>query len=312
MPHPRRFRFGVQAAAAASGPEWAATARRAEELGYDTLSMPDHFGDQLAPVPALMAAAAATTDLRVGALVFDNDYKHPLVLAKELATIDLLSGGRLEVGLGAGWMRSDYDESGISYDPPATRVDRFEEGLAVITGLLGPDPVTFEGEHYRITGHQGLPRPAQTPRPPILIGGGLKRMLSIAGRHADIVGINPTIPSGAVDADAARSATADLTDKKVGWIRDAAGPRYADLEINLLNFGCFLTEDRAELVEKLAPAFGISPDELLEYPHTLIGTVDEICESIETRRERWDASYIVVQYDAMESMAPVVARLAGT
>ena len=182
----------------------------------------------------------------------------------------------------------------------------------MITGLLGPDPVTFEGEHYRITGHQGLPRPAQTPRPPILIGGGLKRMLSIAGRHADIVGINPTIPSGAVDADAARSATADLTDKKVGWIRDAAGPRYADLEINLLNFGCFLTDDRAELVEKLAPAFGISPDELLEYPHTLIGTVDEICESIETRRERWDASYIVVQYDAMESMAPVVARLAGT
>lgn len=312
MPHARCFRFGLQAVTAPSGAEWTATARRAEELGYATLFMPDHFGDQLAPVPALMAAAAATTDLRVGALVFDNDYRHPVVLAKELATIDVLSGGRLEIGLGAGWMRSDYDESGITHDAPATRVDRFEEGLAVITGLLGPDPLTFEGNHYRITGHQGLPKPVQAPRPPILIGGGLQRMLSIAARHADIVGINPTIPNGAVDADAARSGTAEQTDQKLAWIRDAAGERYDDLEINLLNFGCYLTDDRTGLVEHLAPAFGISPGELLEFPHALVGTVDEICSSIEERRARWDASYIVVQQDAMETMAPVVARLAGT
>ncbi len=312
MPHPRPFRFGVQAATAATGTAWSAIARRAEELGYATLFMPDHFGDQLAPVPALMAAADATTSLRVGALVFDNDYKHPLVLAKELATIDVLSEGRLEIGLGAGWMRSDYDESGIAYDAPATRVDRFEEGLAVITGLLGPDPFTFEGDHYRIAAHNGLPKPVQDPRPPILVGGGLKRMLSIAGHRADIVGINPSIPNGAVDADAARSGTAEATDEKLGWIRDAAGSRYDDLEINLLNFGCFLTDDRASLVEQFAPAFGISPAELLEFPHALVGTVDEICGSLEERRDRWDASYIVVQHDAMEPMAPVVARLAGT
>lgn len=312
MAHPRTFRFGMQAATATSGAEWAATARRAEELGYATLFMPDHFGDQLAPVPALMAAADATTDLRVGALVFDNDYKHPLVLAKELATIDVLSGGRLEIGLGAGWMRSDYDESGIAYDAPATRVDRFEEGLAVITGLLGPEPFSFAGEHYTITNHDGRPKPVQAPRPPILVGGGLKRMLSLAGRHADIIGINPTIPNGAVDADAARSGTAAETDRKLAWVKEAAGDRYADLEINLLNFGCFITEDRATLVEQLAPAFGISAEELLEFPHALVGTVDEICATLEQRRTRWDASYIVVQQDAMEAMAPVVARLAGT
>jgi len=312
MAHPRRFRFGVQLHTATSGEHWASQARRAEELGYDTLFMPDHFGDQLAPVPALTAAALATTNLKVGALVFDNDYKHPLVLARELATIDLLSGGRVEVGLGAGWMKSDYDESGIPYDAPATRVDRFEEGLEVIIGLLGADPFTFAGDHYQVTAHNGLPKPVQSPRPPILVGGGLKRMLSIAGRRADIVGINPTIPSGAIDAEAAKSGTAELTDQKLIWVRDAAGDRYADLEINLLNFACIVTDDRAATIEQFAPLFGLTPEVLDDFPHVLVGTVDEICEAVEARRQRWDASYIVVQQDAMEAMAPVVARLAGT
>lgn len=311
MAHPRRFRFGVQLATAPDASTWSAAARRAEDLGYATLFIPDHFGDQLAPIPALTAAAAATTDLRVGPLVMDNDYRHPVVLAKELATLDLLSGGRLEVGLGAGWMKSDYDESGIAYDPPATRVDRFEEGLQIIAGLFGPDPVTFAGEHYTVTGHRGLPRPVQSP-PPILIGGGMKRMLSIAGRHADIVGINPTMPSGAIDAEATRSGTAEETDRKLGWVRDAAGDRYADLEINLLTFACIVTDDRAGLAETLAPSFGLAPDEVLAFPHALIGTVDELCQVLEERRDRFDASYVVVQGNAMEDFAPVVARLAGT
>jgi probable F420-dependent oxidoreductase len=311
MAHPRRFRFGVQTHNAASGEEWAAVARRAEELGYSTMFLPDHFGDQLAPVPALMAAACATTELRVGALVLDNDYKHPVVLAKELATIDRLSGGRLEIGLGAGWMKTDYDQSGIPLDPPSVRVDRFEEGLQVITGLLGPDPVTFEGTHYQVTALDGLPKPVQSP-PPVLIGGGKKRMLGIAGRHADIVGINPTMPNGAADADAARTGTAEETDQKLAWVKEAAGDRYADIEVNLLNFGCFVTDDRKELAEQFAPLFGISADDLLEFPHALVGTVDQIAESIQARRDRWDASYIVVQHDAMEALAPVVAKLTGT
>lgn len=312
MAHPRRFRFGVQTHNAATGEEWTELARKAEDLGYSTMFMPDHFGDQLAPVPALMAAAAVTTTLRVGTLVLDNDYKHPLVLAKELATIDRLSGGRLEVGLGAGWMATDYAESGIPHDPPAVRVDRFEEGLAVVKGLFGPDPLTFEGDHYRITGHQGLPKPVQQPRPPILIGGGKRRMLNIAGREADIVGINPTMPNGAADADAARSGTAAETDRKLSWVREGAGDRYADLEINLLNFGCFVTDDRESVAEQFAPLFGLPVEELLAFPHALVGTVDQIIESIHERRERWDASYIVVQHDAIDAMAPVVAALTGS
>ena len=312
MAHPRRFRFGVQTNAAADGSEWAELARKAEDLGYSTMVMPDHFGDQFAPIPALMAAAVATTELRVGSLVLDNDYKHPLVLAKELATIDKLSGGRLEVGLGAGWMATDYEESGIPHDPAPVRVDRFEEGLAVIKGLFADPPFTFEGEHYRITNHNGLPKPTQAPHPPILIGGGMKRMLTIAGREADIVGINPTMPNGAVDADAARSGTADETDRKLEWVKAGAGERYEDIEINLLNFGCFITDDRAALAEQFSPMFGIAPDELLQFPHALVGTVEQIVESIQERRERWDASYIVIQRDSIDAMAPVVAQLAGT
>jgi probable F420-dependent oxidoreductase len=312
MAHARRFRFGVQASTATTGEAWSALARRAEDLGYSTLFMPDHFGDQLAPVPALMAAAAATTTLRVGTLVLDNDYKHPLVLAKELATIDRLSGGRLEFGLGAGWMATDYAESGIPLDPPGVRVDRFEEGLAVVKGLFAPGPFSFDGAHYRITGHDGLPKPLQQPGPPVLIGGGMKRMLSIAGREADIVGINPTMPNGAADADAARSGTAAETDRKLQWVKDAAGDRYADLEINLLNFGCFVTDDRQSLAEQFAPMFGIPPAELLDLPHAFVGTIEQIIEAAQARRERWDASYLVVPHDAMESMAPVVAALAGS
>ena len=195
FPH-RGFRFGVQASRATTAKEWADLARRAEAHGYDVLTMPDHFTDQLAPVPALMAAADATTDLRVGALVFDNDYKHPVVLAKELATIDLLSEGRLEIGLGAGWMISDYEESGIPYDSPKVRIDRFVEGLRVIKGTMGDGPFSFSGDHYTVTNYNGQPKPLQKPCPPVLIGGGGKRVLSIAAREADIVGINGTLHAG--------------------------------------------------------------------------------------------------------------------
>ncbi|MCB1038389.1 MAG: TIGR03621 family F420-dependent LLM class oxidoreductase [Acidimicrobiales bacterium] len=311
MAHPRRFRFGIQLHTAPSGAAWADLARRAEDLGFDTLFLPDHFGDQLAPIPAMAAAAAATSTLKVGCLVFDNDYKHPVVLAKELATIDVLSGGRLEIGLGAGWMLTDYEQAGIPYDPGKVRVDRFHEGLQIIKGLLGPDPVTFEGEHYEIRGLDGLPKPVQG-RPPVLVGGGLKRMLTIAGREADIVGINPTMPNGAADADAARTGTAALTDEKLQWVKDAAGSRYEDLEINLLSLGCFVTDDRQGLAEQFAPLFGLTPAELLEFPHALVGTHAQIAETIQARRDRWDASYIVVQADAMDAMAPIVAELAGT
>src|ERR1700722_5937434 len=228
MTHPRKFRFAVQLS---KGPDatprsWADQARKAEDLGYSTLLMPDHFGDQLAPVPALMAAADATSTLRIGALVFDNDYRHPVVLAKGAATLDLLSGGRLELGLGAGWMRSDYHESGIAYDAPGVRVDRFAEGVAVVTGLLESDgPFSFSGPHYTVTEHTLLPRPVQRPRPPLILGGGGRRVLGIAGRWADIVSINAALRAGTAGPERAPNASPEATRQKIAWVKDAAGER---------------------------------------------------------------------------------------
>ncbi|HYI61504.1 MAG TPA: TIGR03621 family F420-dependent LLM class oxidoreductase [Acidimicrobiales bacterium] len=312
MAHARPFRFGVQLSTAPDGPAWAALARRVEELGYSTVFMPDHFGDQLSPTIALQAAADATTTLRVGSLVYDNDYRHPVVLAKDCATLDLLSGGRLELGLGAGWMTSDYVQSGIPLDEPKVRVDRMVEAVAVLKAAFSDQPVTFHGEHYAISGYDARPKPVQKPHPPLLIGGGLKRVLSFAGREAQIVGINPTIPNGAVDHEAARSGTATETDKKVAWVREAAGDRYPEVELNALHFATIVTDDRAGTIEMMAPLFGIPPEDVADYPHALIGTVDEICADLEARRDRWDLSYVVVQGDSLEAFAPVVARLAGT
>jgi probable F420-dependent oxidoreductase len=312
MAHARRFRFGIQLSTAPDGKAWADLARKAEDLGYATLFLPDHFGDQLSPIPALMAAADATAALRVGTLVHDNDYKHPVVLAKELATLDVLSGGRLEVGIGAGWMASDYDQSGIPMDPPGVRVDRMVEGVAVLKGCFGPGPFSHQGEHYTITGYDGLPKPLQSP-PPFLIGAGSPRMLRIAAREADIVGINPSIHSGHVDAAAAQHGAAEVTDEKVATVREAAGDRYPDLEINLLQFAAIVTDDRAGTAEAMAPLFGLPPEALGTYPHACIGSVEEIADDLRARRDRWDASYLVFQGEgAMEAMAPVVATLRDT
>jgi probable F420-dependent oxidoreductase len=311
MRHPRRFRFAVQLHSATSGEELAATARKAEDMGFSTVFLPDHFGDQLAPLPAMMAIADATTDMRVGALVLDNDYRHPVVLAKEIATVDVLSGGRVEFGIGAGWMDTDYQQSGIPKDPPGIRIDRLEEALAVYRGLWGDGSFSFEGTHYRITGLDGSPKPVQRPHPPILIGGGAKRMLSVAAREADIVGINPRLTAGAITPDAGQDATAARTDQKVGWVREAAGSRFDDLELNMLIFAAIVTDDRRSLAEAMGPAFGITADEALDVPHAWFGTVDEICGKLEEWRERWGVSYWTLQGDGFETMAPVVSRLAG-
>ncbi len=312
MAHPRKFRFGVQAATAGSGDEWITLARRAEDLGYCSLFLPDHFGDQLAPVPAMMAAADATTDLRVGCLVFDNDYKHPVVLAKEMATIDVLSGGRVEFGLGAGWMNTDYEQSGIPHDPAGVRIERMTEAIEVFRGLWGDGPFSFEGKHYTITGLDGLPKPVQKPGPPLLIGGGAPKVLGIAARHADIIGVNPSLPAGKITADAGKDAVAARVDEKVGWIKDAAGDRFDDLELNILVFFGMISDDRAGMAEGLAGAFGITPAEVLDLPYAWFGTVEEIADQLRAARERWGTSYFVLQSGAMEAMAPVVSVLTGT
>ncbi|MGH9030427.1 MAG: TIGR03621 family F420-dependent LLM class oxidoreductase [Acidimicrobiales bacterium] len=314
MAHPHPFRFAAQLSKAPeeTAKSWAEQARKIEDLGYSALLMPDHFDDQFAPVPALASAAAATQSLKIGALVFDNDYRHPLVLAKEAATLDLLSDGRLELGLGAGWMRTDYDQSGISYDPPAVRVERFEEGVAIVKGLLESEgSFSFSGKHYRVSEHSPTPRPAQRPRPPLLIGGGARRVLSIAAREADIVGINVNLRTGVVGPEAAADATPEATRRKVAWVKEAAGNRFSDIELNTLVGFVSITDDPSKILEPMASAFGIDPADAPHVPLALVGSVEGITEELRWRREEYGLSYFAVPQDAWEQLAPVVGRLAG-
>ena len=314
-PFSRPFRFSVQSSSPPRGTDgraWAALARKVEDLGYSTLTVADHLDDQFAPVPALMAAADATTTLRVGAMVFCNDYKHPVVLAKEAATLDMLSGGRFELGLGAGWQTSDYEAAGIPFDRAGLRIDRLAEAVTLIKALLADEPTTFVGEHYRVTNLDAQPKPTQRPHPPILIGGGGKRVLTLAGREADIVGVNVSLPKGVIDASCGPDATVEHTDEKIRWIRDAAGDRWDDLELHVRIHVALVSDDRQSVADVMGPALGLTPAASLRSPHALCGTVDEIVDDLIERRERWGLSAIGLSLDALDSFAPVVERLAGT
>jgi len=305
------FRFGVQLTAPGDSQFWIDQARKIESLGYDTATMPDHFDGQLAPVPALQSVLGNTTTLRAGALVFDNDYKHPVVLAKELATMDVLSGGRVEIGLGAGWMISDYEQMGMPYDRAGVRVDRFVEGLAVIKGAMGPGPFSFEGEHYTITHYDGLPKPVQGPCPPVLIGGGGKRVLSIAAREADIVGVNASLPAGVIGPEALATMTEKATLDKVKIVADAAGDRIGDIEMNIRTFFVSVTDDRAGELSGVAQMIGIDEPLVDTSPFALIGSTQKIVEDLLARREQYGFSYITIGSSEFEDFAPVVADLAG-
>ena len=313
MAHPRAFRFGVQLSSAQSGGEWRDKVRKIEGLGYSTLFMPDHFVDtELAPMVALAYAAAYTENLRVGMLVLGNDYRHPAVVAKEAATIDLLSEGRLEFGIGAGWMRSDYEALDLPFDAAGTRIDRLAEAITVIKGAWGDETFDFQGEHYRITEYEGLPKPMQHPHPPILVGGGGRRLLQLAGHEADIVGINPNLRAGEAGSDAVQDTLAEPTARKVQWIREGAGDRFDDLELQIRYFFAAVTDDARGLAEAMAPGFGVSADDALAAAIALVGTVDEVCDILERRREEWGVSYVVLGDDTFEAFAPVVARLTDT
>jgi len=306
------YRFALQIADAVSDDDWREKARRAEGLGYSTLYMPDHFVDtRLAPVPAIAMAAAVTQTLRVGTLVLGNDYKHPAIVAKEAATIDLLSDGRLELGIGAGWMEADYTALGIPYDTAGTRIDRLAEAVQIIKGCWGEGAFSFSGNHYSIVDYDGSPKPVQQPGPPLLIGGGGKKVLTLAGREADVVGINPNLRAGAVTADAVQTSLAEHTREKIAWVREAAGERFEEIELQIRYFLCAVTDDRVGLAEMMAPGLGLTAEEALESGVALVGTVDHIVEQLEQRREEWGVTYVVVGDDVAEQLAPVVARLAG-
>lgn len=309
---PKPFRFAVQVSTATDGKAWRQLARKIESLGYSTLFVPDHFGDQWEPAVAMTVAAEATSTLNVGALVFDNDYRHPVVLAKEIATLDVISQGRVEFGIGAGWMISDYEEAGMPYDPPGTRIDRMAEGLDVMRQLWRDGVANLQGEHYTVTNAQGHPRPHTAGGPKVLIGGGGRKILTIAAQQADIIGVNPNLKSGKVDASVASSALAELYKERLGWIRDAAGERFDDIELQVLTFMIQVTDDPQGVYERMAPLFNLTPEQLAEVPIGLAGTVESMCEQLERRREELGLSYVVVHEQEMDDFAAVVARLAGT
>ncbi len=305
------FRFGVQLTGAGEGAEWRARARQIEDLGYSTLFLPDHFGKQWAPLVALTVAAEATTTLRVGSLVFDNDYRHPVVLAREVATLAIVSEERVEFGLGAGWLRSDYQQAGLPFDPPGVRIDRMVEGLHIMRELWSTGSATFAGRYYQVDGVHGVPMPAGTDHPPILIGGGGRRMLNTAAQEADIVGFSPSLAEGVVGLETAQSATAARFRERVAWVREAAGTRIEDIEFQVLTFAVQVTEHRDRFIEDAAPLFELSPEEVSETPIALVGTVAEICESLLARREEFGFSYWVVHEENIEDFAPVVAAMAN-
>ncbi len=318
MLSPRPFRFGVIHEEPQSPTTWASHLRRIEDVGFSTFLIRDHFvpdffGDQPAPLVALANAAALSMHLRLGTMVLAVDYRHPVMLAKEAATLDLLSGGRLELGLGAGWLRREYDTAGFTFDSAGTRIDRLEETVRILDGLFGAGPFSFTGKHYTVASLDGHPKPAQRPRPPILIGGGRRRVLTLAGRLADIVGILTTSVATGTVVDDASERLADTVAQKLAWVREGAGARFPDIELSLIPTLLF-EENRERAASDLIVGrgwSGVTPSDVLAMPSVFIGSVSEIADQMEERRARYGFSYYVVSDRQLDRAAPLVARLAA-
>ncbi|MGH2451087.1 MAG: TIGR03621 family F420-dependent LLM class oxidoreductase [Candidatus Limnocylindria bacterium] len=306
----RPLRFGTQAAAAATGAEWTELARKLERLGYGTFSMPDHVvGGGLASFPALAAAAAATTTLRVGNLVLANDFRNPLMLAREAATVDLLSDGRLELGLGAGWLRRDYESLGIAYDRGATRVDRLREAIVVLKRLFTEEEVTFEGRYYRLSAAVAKPKPVQRPHPPLLVAGGGPRLLALAGEHADIVALIAQVGAEGKMRDP-RQVTFAAARDKVGWVRESAGARFAEIELSIF-LDVILTDDPERSRAEFARRAEVDVAILRESLYRPIGSVDNVRAHILRARDELGITYFTIRGPHVEELAPLVRELAG-
>ncbi len=306
----RPFKFGAKATKAGSAKEWADLAKQAEDLGFVSFQMDDHFGNQLAPVPAIMAAASATSSIKVGPLVAGVDFRNPVVFAKEAATIDLLSEGRFMMALGAGWLKDDYAIAGIDQDDAITRIERLGEAIDVMRGLWGEGKFSYEGKHYTVAEVDGKPAPVSDI--PILVGGGGQKILSLAAQKADIVGINPKIVARSINPKSMATAAADVVDQKLAWVKEAAGDRLDQIELQMQVFVTAVTDDPAPIAENLSKAFGLPPEVVLQAPYFQLGTIDSIVENLQGLRERWGISYIAFQQDATAAVAPIVERLAGT
>lgn len=308
--HP--FRFGVLVADVETADEWIAKAQKVESLGYDTFFVAEHVLT-FPPIAGMVAAAGATTTLRIGSYVFANDFHHPLLLGREVAAIDALSNGRVVLGLGTGFYRPDYDQSGIRLDSPGIRVGRLEEAVQIIKGIFTVAPFSFTGKHYTVRDFSLALKPLQQPHPPLLIGGASPRILALAAREADIVGLNiRTTADGGFDPS---SILAEPTAQKVAWIQQAAGERWEQLELSILCIHVAVTEDRAGAAQQMVegwPEAGFTTSQVRESPHMLIGSVDEIVADLQQRRERYGISYVVIFEDKIDEFAPIVTRLTGT
>ena len=303
------IRFSASLGQIATG-QLIATAQRAEELGYAAVTIPDHFDDQPAPLIGLTAAAAATSTIRLLPLVLANDYREPVVLAKELASLDALSGGRLEFGIGAGWMTDDYEFSGITNDSPGTRIRRLSESVDILTALLRGERVDVDGEFYSVHGELGQPHPVQAGGIPLMLAGGKRKMLTLAGEKEDIIGINPGLTAGVIDERAGQDATLERTDQKIAWVKDGAGDRFDSLTLQTRIHLAMVTDDREAVAREMAPLLGISAQEALDSPHALVGTVDQIVDEVQRWRDRWGFTYVSINAEELEDFAPVVEAIA--
>jgi probable F420-dependent oxidoreductase len=321
----RPFRFAAQAFEAKSGKDWLEVARRTEALGYSTLFTTDHyFGPgsiaetsghrpvDVAPIAAMTAAASATTDLRVGCRVFNVDLHQPVVLAKELATLDMLSEGRLEVGLGAGWVAAEYEGLGVAMDRPGVRIARLGEIVELMKSHWSGDSVAMDGTYIHAHGFAGLPRPIQRPHPPIFIGGGRQRILTLAGRLADIVSVNFDNSAGRLGAASVASSGAGETAQKLEWVREGAGDRFDEIELEIGAYFVAVDDEPGPMIKAMADRFGVSEQDFASHPHALLGSVESICDTLQERRERFGFSYVTVPQRSIEEFAPVVDRLSGT
>ncbi len=309
-PHPRRFRFGVQISKARPAGEWREAARKAAALGYDIFLMPDHFGGQFAIGPALAVVAETEPDLRIGTLVWQNDLRHPALLAKEAYSLDVLSGGRFELGIGAGGsFPPEFDWIGVPLEPGPARVARLEEAVRILKAVAGDGPVSFEGEHYTIRDYDGHPKPVQQPYPPFHIGAGGPRMLRLAAREADIVGLLPSL--GDTTTFDEREVGPEAFDDKVALLREVAGERFDQIELNILIQGLAVSDDRDAAIQRLKEERGFEHEQWFDSPMVFHGSVEHIVERMEAQRERYGISYYAVFEHQIDEFAPIVARLAG-
>ena len=320
----RPFRFGFTGGASSKREKLVDSARTVEALGYSTFGLADHFVRPLAPLIAGQAVADATTTLRVTQTVLAQDFREPAVLAKELATLDVLSDGRVQIGLGAGWLRQEYEDAGMRFEAASVRIARLEETVRILKGLFTEERFTFAGEHYRVHKLVGLPRPMQQPWPPIMIGGGGKKLLSVAARQADIVQLMPSNPNGRSLLDASQF-SADAIEEKIGWIRDAAGDRFPEIELSAQLLECAVTDrpeehlsDFAQRIAMVTARMGgahveFDHEELGRSPIVAVGTLDDVCDKLIETRRRFGISYFAAPVDARpDILAPVIDRLAGT